>query len=85
MLDATDKQVEILDAAHKAEAEKRGATITFFCRTESLDCCRIFSETTRGGFWSGINPYSEEVFHLWYPCEEFEMDRFLNLVQPKLQ
>ena len=83
-MDATDEQVEILEAAHKAEAKRRGATFTFYCRSECIDCTRIFSETDRGGFWTGINPYTGEVHHLWYPCSEVEMHRWRDLIQPRI-
>jgi hypothetical protein len=83
-MDATDEQVEILEAAHKAEAKRRGATFTFYCRSETIDCTRIFSETDRGDFWTGINPYTGEVHHLWYPCSEVEMHRWRDLIQPRI-
>ena len=84
-----DRMWEILEMAHKAEAERRGATFTFFCQSEAVDCTRIFLHTNRGRFWSGINPYSREVHHLWLPYDppdedqdQAEFERWFNLIHP---
>jgi hypothetical protein len=74
------EMLEILDRAHKAEAERHGATFTFFCRSEGVCGWRIFSETDRGGFWTGLNPHSRKVHHLWYPCSDAELERWHDLI-----
>jgi len=82
--DEWDRMWKILEMAHKGEAERRGASFTFYCRSEGVCGFRIFSETNRGGFWTGLNPHSREVHHLWYPCSEAEMERWHGLIHPRM-
>jgi hypothetical protein len=84
-----DRMWEILEMAHKAEAERRGASFTFYCQSEAVVGTRIFSHTNRGRFWTGINPDSREVHHLWLPYDppdedqdQAEFERWFNLIHP---
>jgi len=86
--DEQDKQMwKILHKAHKAEAKKRGHRFKFYCRSEGVaGSPRIFSDTNLGGFWTGVNPYTMQAHHLWYPCSEAEMNHWHDLIncQPRM-
>jgi hypothetical protein len=79
---------KILDKAHKAEAKKRGHRFEFYCKSEGVaGSPRMFSLTKPGiGFWTGVNPYTMEAHHLWYPCSEAEMNHWHDLIsrQPRM-
>jgi hypothetical protein len=79
-----EKMRKILHKAHKAEAKKRGHRFKFYKR--SFGCFgspRIFSDTDKAGFWTGVNPYAMEAHHLWYPCSDDEMNQFQDLIRRK--
>jgi hypothetical protein len=87
--DEQDEQMwKILHKAHKAEAKKHRHRFKFYCR--SWGCFgspRIFSDTNPGpGFWTGVNPYTMQAHHLWYPCSEAELNHFQDLItrQPRM-
>ena len=82
-----ERMWKILHKAHKAEAKKRGHRFKFYRRSEGcFGSPRIFSDTNRGGFWTGINPYTLEAHHLWYPCSDAEMNDWQDLIkrQPRM-
>ena len=81
--DEQDEQMQkILDKAHKAEAKKHGVKFKFYARSEGcFGSPRIYSDTDPGvGFWTGVNPYTLEAHHLWYPCSDAEMDAWHDLI-----
>jgi hypothetical protein len=82
-----DQMWKILEKAHKAEAKKRGHRFKFYCKSEGcFGSPRIFSLTDPGiGFWTGVNPYTLEAHHLWYPCSETEMNHWRDLVSRKIK
>ena len=81
--DEQDEQMwKILHKAHKAEAKKRGHRFKFYGRSEGIfGSPRIFSDTDLAGFWTGVNPYTTEAHHLWYPCSDAEMNHFQDLIR----
>ncbi|HMF25629.1 MAG TPA: hypothetical protein VKG24_26365 [Pseudolabrys sp.] len=83
--DEQDEQMrKILHRAHKAEAKKRGHRFKFYERSfGAAGSPTIFSDTDRGGFWTGVNPYTMEAHHLWYPCDKAEMDQWRDLINRK--
>jgi hypothetical protein len=78
-----DQMWKILNKAHKAEAKKRGVVFKFYARSEGcFGSPRIFSDTNPGcGFWTGVNPYTMEAHHLWYPCSDAELERWQDLIR----
>ena len=78
-----DRMWKILEKAHKAEAKRRGVTFEFYGKSEGcFGSPRLFSLTNPGiGFWTGVNPYTLEVHHLWYPCGDAEMDDWHDLIK----